>query len=307
MLRYGLLLSASLLLAPFLATRLMSNIGMSLVNRGLDSVPETRLAQAQTIFDWIPNDVSSQRGRANIAIVQQDLRLASELWQASGEAQRFVPRGNAIPVAEKPEPSSVTNAMNWYAMALLAGQDSAELWFGIGRLCRMNPGRDALCQQYLARQNDNLLLNPDFTQGLDGWTVKQAPGATYAVVDCADGRCVEIVSRAETPDFAATILQCVAVEAEGLYRFSADISVKEFKQMTAWRPLYAQVFVNGEVREIRSGLPVPEGNGLRVLATEFVMPQTDDGLLCVHLARAEGAAEIVVKNPTLVSVGEAKE
>lgn len=306
MLRLSRWIGYSLVLTMLLwlnLSELEQNVGMLWLNSGLNSAETlsanapNKLSQAQAIFERRPDDNGSQRGRANIAITQNNLDEARRLWLASGESERISLRGNAIGFNGSEQRNSVQNAMSWYVLAEPLNQENRNYWFGVGRLCRIDPLLDSVCQRAAARNNGNLLLNPDFDLGIEGWSQNIATGADIALVDCAtETVCVRLKTSAETPLFAATIFQCVAVEAGAEYAFSAEISTIPPLSADQWRPVYAQGAVGGE----QQGLIVSQAasdTGFHTYTNQFSAETYDDGLVCLHLARVSDSAEIVIKNP----------
>lgn len=286
--------------------QLGQNIGVWWLNRGLllaETDPEAsaqQLAQAQAILDYWPDDRGSQRARANIAITQHDLITARTLWQASGETARLRLRGDALGFIGSTQRNHVQNAMNWYVMAEPFNQENAEFWFEVGRLCRVDPTRDPLCDRSVIRNKGNLLLNADFSLGLAGWSQHAAAGSEIALADCAaKAPCVRLETHTATPPFAASLFQCVAVEAGEAYLFSAEISTRSHQSADDWRPVYAQGAVSGEAQGIVHSQP-SMGDTFHTFTNRFTAASYDDGLICLHLARVRDAAEIIIRNPRFV-------
>ena len=281
----------------------MANAGMQMVKLGLVGTQNANnqsnllLSAGETILSYIPDDGSSQRGRALIAMREGNLDTASELWQLSGAVEWLQQRGDAIQLDGVIAPFSTINAMTWYLMAEPTSRDDPAFWQGVGQLCRMNRQRDLLCTRYLEQNDGNLLLNPDFELAFDGWTVPASVGSSVNMVDC-DGRarCVQISSDDATPALSATLFQCMTIEVGAVYQFSAEIAITHNNPTARWLPLYIQGAIDGDIRDFHDTAPLPQDAAFRPYKVEFSGLNFDDGLVCFHPARFADKANILVKN-----------
>lgn len=268
------------------------------LNHGLAAADQTLIAKSKAIFLRNPQSARQQYGLATIYFAEGREREAAEAWLAAGETVSSV-----LIKGEQLAHSDIATALRWYRLAEQIAPEDAELWLAVGRLCQPKPWLDPICKRFLSQNGQNMLVNGDFTFDRTGWQTNLANQVVYEIGECKYGRCASWEVGEAVPALGATMHQCLYLEANKWYRFSAFIKV-EVAAEVGWRPVYVQGSVAGD----QVGMWPHTQLGARDWQEwEHVLqaPAFEGGLACFHPIRLEGSGRVWVAHVQLIELSDA--
>ncbi len=294
-LRYFVFFIGFVLILPLICSYILSNIAYIQQNHAVGSAASYPFFEKANSF--FPNNRSAQRGRALNYFFQGSFDESFALWQKTNvTVQDLIVYAN-----EAARKNDWQLAVNWLLLAERLDSEDAKLWHTIGTVCQNDPQLDSICERFLRENEQNWLLNSDFLFHRDGWHVKRVDGfdVDYLVVDCPerDGLCGYIGAKTAVPTHGLSWSQCVFVEPEQTYTFSAWIKV-DVAPNGAWRPIYFQ----GKQNSQNHGIGIAEQQGAaawQFWENTFTMPEFDDSRACFHPIRLLSTGEAWFSDATL--------
>jgi hypothetical protein len=158
-------------------------------------------------------------------------------------------------------------------------------WLQIGSLCQSRIEGEEICDRFLVRNNQNLLVNPDLYLEGFGWRFNRGEGAEHAITECPGvpgKKCAMVEIYEVTSPHGTSWLQCLTLKPGQRYRFSAWVKVETEGE---WISLYFQGDQDGDPHGIKLGGYHEDDQDWTYFGQEFVAPEFDDHRACFHPLR----------------------
>ncbi|MCP4541872.1 MAG: hypothetical protein GY832_32485 [Chloroflexi bacterium] len=255
------------------------------------------MAQSRKLLEraiiWDTNHPGAHRGLGLVYWRQGDDDRAFDEWRQAGlTADNFIAFGMQ---RHQPEQS-----LRWYELAERLQPANPGLWLQVGKICQVHPKAGDICPRFLAYNDQNWFVDPDFAFEQTAWHFNRREGVNYKIVECPElsgQSCATVIIDDVTPQHGASWQQCLHLEPGVAYVYSAWIKV-DIVGEGHWRPLYFQGAVNGQQSGHWPGNQF-ESVGWRYEERSFVAPEFDGNRACFHPVRLEGRGQFWFYNASL--------
>lgn len=288
--------------------KVLANFGMLLlvhsganVEFGSASSDLTQIRQIFTLSQQMnPQNKTNARGLALVYWQQGEPVEAQSKWQESDfTADEFVAFARNSHFVDK------QTALPWYYLLERVEPDDPRLWLDVGLICQQQTEKDNICDRFLAFNNGNWLVDPELNFDRTAWHFNRKPNVNYNIESCPDmedKQCLNLEISSPVPEGGASWHQCLHLEPDKEYAFSAWIKV-EVPEDGQWRPAYFQ----GKQSDRVHGIGLPEKNGTSdwyFWEKVFVLPEFDDNWVCFYPVRLFSSGNAWFHEAKLVYKGE---
>jgi hypothetical protein len=180
---------------------------------------------------------------------------------------------------------NLDDALRWYKLAEIVDPSNAELWLRVGQVCQSNPYIGDICKRFLAYNDHNLFVDPQFAFDREAWHFNRRRGADYTIAKCSgvpDKKCALVHIHTVTSPHGTSWVQCLTLTPEKKYRFSAWVKVQSEGE---WIALYYQGDRNGHPHGVKLGGSHTGVKDWIYFEQEFIAPKFDDHRACFHPLR----------------------
>lgn len=288
-----------------LTSLVYSNIGFTLLNKGLANKTLQEQEKAQNLFahatNYSESNQSSIRGAAIFLFHQNAINLSATKWNEIGSIGDDM-WAVGIDAYQSGRPDE---ALRWLQLAKEINPIHQEdAWQTIGKVCQRIKEPESVCDEAVQRNLGNLLVNSNFLYNDDGWVMRTEDASQTPILLCPEMEhqlCAHMAQTSKALPQSSSWWQCVVNLTPGqMYKFSAWIKV-EADIESQWRPVYFQGKVNGEPKGFWPGAQFGSSEW-HYWEQQFMMPPFDEGFACFHPIRLLGNGEAWFHSPVLSQV-----
>lgn len=299
-----IIFGVSIIVLPLVVSYMQSNIAYIRMNKS----NFVELVEVEDMFSgatrMYANNDSSYRGIALAHLLQGELDESLNAWRiVQGTAQDMI-----IYAEQANRANELDTAVKWLLIAEQLDPNSSELWHTAGEICQKATDLDKICGRFLEHNNQNWLINSDFSFRQDDWIVRQVDGyvTNYEVVDCPNGPglCGYIGAETAVPEHGLSWSQCLKINPDQSYKFSAWIKI-DVRPDDEWIPIYSQGVLNAEIKGYWPGTQYGASDW-RYWERTFVAPAFEDNQACFYPVRLLSPGQVWFHSATLELIANEK-
>lgn len=272
-----------MMVLPSVTSYIQSNIAYIRMNKS----SFTTIVEVEDMFSraakLYANNSSSFRGIALAYLLQGKLDKSLNAWRVV----QVTAKDMVIHADWANRANDLDTAIKWLLIAEQLDPNSSELWYTAGKTCRKLAYPEGLCTRFLVRNDQNWLLNSDFTFGQNNWNVRQAEGfvTDYEIVDCPgrEDLCGYIGAEMAVPKHGLSWSQCLKIKPNQSYKFSAWIKI-DVQPDGKWIPIYSQGILNGVIKGYWPGTQ-HGASDWKYWERTFTTPTFEDNQACFYPIR----------------------